>query len=253
MKKVYIAVCIFCAMFFCQQIYEAHLRDEQYRNEANRVKMETDIIKNLKEVGGVAVGYNSLTEAAQMEKDINAVADGIIKKAVQEMLARAKTINVPTPMLEDTSFLYSKSKLDAAIQRQNAAIKKYRNEVGAVIDKALDGAAAAAVADCEGKYTSANCAKLKKALDAGFGKAKTDLYRSIPVYIDYVEEELNTMRFISNHYNKFTTSGSFPHFTDTALQNQFMAKVKEIDRKGQAVADLRNNAWKNTRRQINRI
>lgn len=253
MKKIIIAVCIIVVMSVCQKIYETHLKNELHSDGAAYTQMEADLRKNLIEVDSATAGYSTSTEVAQMEKDIDTVANGLIKKAVQEILAQAKKLNVPNPMLQDTSFLYSKAKLDAAIQRQDATIKQYKKEINVAIDSVLNGGVEAAVADCKGKYTNTDCAKLKKAFIDGFGKAKNELYKSVPVYIDYIEEELNTMRFISNHYNKFTTSGSFPHFTDTSLQNQFMAKVQEIDKKGSAVAELRNNAWKNAHKQISKI
>jgi len=252
MKKVIIILCVIAAMATCQKIYEAHLKD-QAAASGPQTQMEKDLRKNVLEVDQATADYNTHTSSAEIEKDINAVANGLIKTAAQEMLVRAQKIHVPDPMLQNTAFLYSKEKLDAAIRRQDADIKQYKKEINSTMNEMLDGGAEAALTECAKKYTDADCAKLKQALARGFGQAKTELYAAVPVYVDYIETELNAMRFISNNYNKFTTSGAYPHFTDAALQNQFMSKVQEIDRKGQAVAEMRNNAWKNAHSRVSKI
>lgn len=269
-KIAFIVFCVLIAMAGCQTVYEIQtLKEKAYAqgvmadvikesesigtSRGPRTQMEKDLRENIIEVDKATADYDTNTTPEQIEKEMQIVADGLIKTMVQEMMARAKKIHVPEPMLQNTSFLYSKEKLDAAIRKQDADIKRYKKEINAAIEDMMQGSADAALASCEKSYTKIECEKLKKPFERGLGEAKNKIYSAVPVYVSYIEEELNAMRFISNHYNSFTTSGQFPHFTDAALQKQFMAKIQEVDRKGRAVADLRNNAWQDAHNKVSRI
>ncbi|MBR3632183.1 MAG: hypothetical protein IKN49_03880 [Elusimicrobiaceae bacterium] len=249
MRIVVVCLFILIAMASCQKIYEANLLKKQEIEKS----IEKEVWDNILEVNKTTQDYNTSTTPEEMEKDMRKVVDGIVKTMAQEMLARAKKIHVPTPMLQDTSFLYSKVKLNAAIKQQDTDIKQYKKEINLTIDDIINGSKEAMLTDCAKKYPKSECEKFKKPIEDSLAGAKNKLTASIPFYVDYIEEELNAMRFISNHYNSFTTSGQFPHFTDAALQKQFMAKIQEVDRKGRAVADLRNNAWQDAHNKVSKI
>lgn len=256
MKKVFIAVCVIVALATCQKIYESHLLNEQSGGNTvpgPQTRLEKDLRENIIGVDKATTGYNTTTTPEQIEQEMQAVADGLVKVMVQGMLARAAKIHVPDPMLQNTNFLYSKEKLDGAIRKQEEDIKRYKKEINTVINDIMQGGTSDALASCEKAYTKTECEKIKKPFERGLADAKNKLYAAVPIYIDYIEEELNTMRFISNHYNGFTTSGQFPHFTDTALQKQFITKIQEVDKKGRAVAELRNNAWQDAHARAGKI
>lgn len=246
-KIAFVIFCIVIAMAGCQQFYEKQLYETQ------RSKIENDVNHSFKQVNSVVKDYDSNVTAKQMDKDMQVLSEGIIKTMVQTFLAKAQKVQVPTPMLNDTSFLKSQKSLSAAITKQDLSIKQYNKEIEQIVRDIMQEANKASLDACIEKYSVDSCEKIKSSLKQGLEGAQKQILSSIPVYVDYIQEELNAIRFINAHYNKFTTSGRFPHFTDTKLQNEFMKKIQEVDKKGRAVTEMRNRAWENTSRQTARF
>lgn len=231
-KIAFIVFCVFIAQVGSQYLYE-------------QSALEKDLKEGLVEVDKKISTYNSATDISQIEKDMESISEGVIKEMILGILSDVKKINVPEPMLYNEKILHSKEKLSAAIRQQDHAIKQYKKEINGVIDNAIYSGVSSALASCEKSYPHTECKKFTDPLEKTVFESKNKIYEGVASYVDYLEEEINVMRFISNNYNKFTTSGSFPHFTDATLQNQFMSKIQALDKKGRAVADLRNNALKN--------
>lgn len=237
-KIAFIVFCVFIAQVGCQSLYEQSALYEQST-------LEKDLKEGIAEVDKKISTYNSATDISQIEKDMERISEGVIKEMIMGMLSDFKKINVPEPMLYNEKILHSKEKLSVAIRQQDHAIKQYKKEINSVIDHAIYSGVSSALASCEKSYPHTECKKFTDPLEKTVFESKNKIYEGAASYVDYLEEEINVMRFISNNYNKFTTSGRFPHFTDATLQNQFMSKIQALDKKSRAVADLRNNAWKN--------
>lgn len=250
-KIAFVVFCVFITLAGCQAIHEVQMLKEKTYGATSL--LEKDLRDSIIEIDKISSTYDTNTTPEQIEKDMKKVADGIMKAIVQGLLTRLQKTHVPEAMLQNTNFLYSKEKLSVAIRRQDTAIKQYKKEINTVIDDAIQGSTAAALTSCVEAFTQTECEKLKEPFEQGLLETKNKLYASVLVYSDYLEEELNAMRFIYNHYNKFTTSGKFPHFTDTALQNQFISKIQAVDKKARAVAELRNNALKEAHDRVSKI
>ena len=266
-KIAFIIFCILLILIGYQNKHEMQIIEQSIKKEMviennivsdkrrlPKTLMEKELKDNLIEFDQTTQKYDTTDITIErLEKDMQSLTDGLIKTMAQEILSHSKNINVPDSMLSNPDFLNSKEKLAVAISKQDADIKRYKEEVNAVVDNMMIGAIDSFMSECIKKYTNVECNKINEPFKLKMTEARDKIYKVVPLYIDYLKEELNTMRFIKNNYDKFTTSGKYPHFIDNNLQNNFITKVQEIDRKGQIVDEFRNNALQNLHNVISNI
>ncbi len=211
---------------------------------AEQTPLVKDLSQNFSEYKQVSKDYKPGITTPQMEKDLKNLTDGLLKTMLQSLFTHLKQIHVPASLYTNPAILQSKASLNAAISKQEASIKQYTQDTSTGIHTIIQQTKNEIQQACVDKYGQSACQNFTPFHST---ELENKLLKGVEAYKDYLETELQSARFIYKHYNKFTTSGSYPHFVDASLQKQFMQQIQEVDKKAQAVLRIQQQAWQNTK------
>ncbi len=220
-KVAFIIFCIFFIGIAIQDIKKIYFQKDGHIEETT----EKDTIS-------ININAISNNEAKEIHKYMEGVLNTIVKNMDQEFASRSNKMNIPEPFIDDIIYLVrSKATLNAAINKQDIDIKQYKEDIKNMFDDIMDNNVKFAMSECTKKYKQNLCEAEMKPVKRALVKLQDKNYEVLQQVIDCLEEELNLMRFIDNHYDKFRVTDKGPYFTDSGLQEYFTTKMQNYEKK----------------------